>query len=196
MSFFSTRGGSCVTASQAILRGLAPDGGLYVPAMFPTVAPAQVAALGQMPYPARAREILKLFLEDFSSQEIDSAVTAAYSPDRFDDPAIAPLKPLDDSTWVLELFHGPTLAFKDMALQLLPHLTTLSARKNGETREVSILVATSGDTGKAALEGFRDVAGTSCTVFYAPGWCQRCPAPPDGHHRRSEHARHRRQGQF
>ena len=166
MSFFSTRGGSCVTASQAILRGLAQDGGLYVPAMFPLVSSGDVAAMGQMSYPRRALEILKLYLEDFSPREIEEAVTAAYSPDRFDDPAIAQLKPLDENTWVLELFHGPTLAFKDMALQLLPHLTALSARKNGENREVSILVATSGDTGKAALEGFRDVPGTSCTVFY------------------------------
>ena len=166
MSFFSTRGGSCVTASQAILRGLAQDGGLYVPAMFPSVSLQQIAELSQMPYSRRAQEILKLYLEDFSSSEISQAVSAAYGEDRFDDPAIAPLKPLDESTWVLELFHGPTLAFKDMALQLLPHLTVASARKNGEKREVSILVATSGDTGKAALEGFRDVPGTSCTVFY------------------------------
>ena len=161
MSFFSTRGGSCVTASQAVLRGLAPDGGLFVPVMFPQVSPQKIAALGEMSYQRRALEILKLFLEDFSLAEIQDAVDAAYGPDRFDDPAIAPLKRLDDQTWVLELFHGPTLAFKDMALQLLPHLTKLSARKNGENREVAILVATSGDTGKAALEGFRDVPGTS-----------------------------------
>ena len=166
MSFFSTRGGSCVTASQAILRGLAPDGGLFVPAMFPQVSRQKIASLGEMPYQRRALEILKLYLEDFSLGEIQEAVNAAYGPDRFDDPAVAPVKRLDEQTWVLELFHGPTLAFKDMALQLLPHLTTLSARKNGENREVAILVATSGDTGKAALEGFRDVPGTSCTVFY------------------------------
>ena len=166
MSFLSTRGGHCVTASQAILRGLAPDGGLYVPAMFPLISLEQIASLGEMPYVQRALEILSLYLEDFTREEISQAVSAAYSPDRFDDPAIAPLRPLDGQTWVLELFHGPTLAFKDMALQLLPRLTTLSARKNGESREVSILVATSGDTGKAALEGFRDVPGTSCTVFY------------------------------
>ena len=86
--------------------------------------------------------------------------------EEFDAPEVAPLKQLDDQTYVMELFHGPTLAFKDMALQLLPHLITLSAKKNGEEREISILVATSGDTGKAALEGFKDVAGTSCTVFY------------------------------
>ena len=166
MSFFSTRGGTCVTASQAILRGLAPDGGLFVPAMFHVVSPSEIAALGDLPYAQRAARILGLYLEDFTPEEIQSSVTAAYGQDRFDDPAVAPLKSLDSSTYVLELFHGPTLAFKDMALQLLPHLTTLSARKNGEQREVSILVATSGDTGKAALEGFRDVPGTSCTVFY------------------------------
>ncbi len=166
MSFLSTRGGSIVTASQAILRGIAPDGGLYVPAMFPAVTPDRIARLSQMSYPERAAKILKLFLEDFSIPEIENAVNAAYGPDRFNDPAVAPLKKLDDSTWVMELFHGPTLAFKDMALQLLPHLLKLSAEKNKEDREVCILVATSGDTGKAALEGFRDVPGTSCTVFY------------------------------
>ncbi len=166
MSFFSTRGGSCVTASQAILRGLARDGGLYVPAMFPPVSREGIARLSRMSYAERAQEILSLYLEDFTSGEIARSVRAAYSEDRFDDADIAPLRRLDANTWALELFHGPTLAFKDMALQLLPHLISLSAVKNGEKREVSILVATSGDTGKAALEGFRDVAGTSCTVFY------------------------------
>ena len=166
MSFFSTRGGSCVTASQAILRGIAPDGGLYVPAMFPEISMQKLASLCEMSYTQRASEILRYYLEDFSIPEIDHAVEAAYSPERFDDPAVAPVKMLNEDTAVLELFHGPTLAFKDMALQLLPHLTKLSAEKNGENREVSILVATSGDTGKAALEGFRDVPGTSCTVFY------------------------------
>ncbi len=166
MSFFSTRGESCVTASQAILRGLASDGGLYVPAMFPTVSMEKISRLCEMDYRRRAVSILKLFLEDFSIPEIEEAVNAAYSTERFDDPRIVPLRQLDEATWVMELFHGPTLAFKDIALQLLPHLTRLSARKNGEQREISILVATSGDTGKAALEGFRDVPGTSCTVFY------------------------------
>ncbi len=166
MSFFSTRGGAAVTASQAILYGLAPDGGLYVPAMFPPVSQAKLSSLVSMDYCQRASTILRTYLEDFSIAEIDAAVSAAYDAKKFDDAAIAPVKKLDEDTYVLELFHGPTLAFKDMALQLLPHLTTLSARKNGETREVSILVATSGDTGKAALEGFKDVPGTSCTVFY------------------------------
>jgi threonine synthase len=116
MSFLSTRGGSVVTASQAILRGIAPDGGLYVPAMFPAVTTEKIARISEMSYQDRAVNVLKLFLEDFSIPEIEQAVNAAYAPDRFDDPAVAPLRPLDDSTWVLELFHGPTLAFKDMAL--------------------------------------------------------------------------------
>ena len=166
MSFFSTRGESCVTASQAILRGIAPDGGLYVPAMFQAVRPERLTSLTEMNYEQRAVAVLKRFLEDFSLREIEDAVHAAYSPERFTAPEIAPVKQLDGSTWSLELFHGPTLAFKDMALQLLPHLLKLSAEKNGEDREICILVATSGDTGKAALEGFRDVPGTSCTVFY------------------------------
>ncbi len=166
MSFFSTRGGSCVTASQAILKGIAPDGGLYVPAMFPPVSLDKIVRMADMSYQERAVQVLKLFLEDFSIPEIEKAVEAAYGPDRFDDPAVAPLKKLDAGTWVMELFYGPTLAFKDIALQLLPHLLKMSAEKNKENREVCILVATSGDTGKAALEGFRDVPGTSCTVFY------------------------------
>ena len=166
MSFFSTRGESCVTASQAILRGIAPDGGLYVPAMFQAVPPERLTTLTEMNYEERAVVILKRFLEDFSIREIEDAVKAAYSRERFRHSDVAPIVKMDPATWALELFHGPTLAFKDIALQLLPHLLKLSAEKNGEDREVCILVATSGDTGKAALEGFRDVPGTSCTVFY------------------------------
>ena len=166
MSFISTRGGACVTASQAILRGLAPDGGLYVPAVFPQMTLADIASLTKLDYRARALTILRGYLDDFNAQELADAIASAYEAAKFDDAAIAPTKKLDSNTHVLELFHGPTLAFKDMALQLLPHLTTLSAKKNGENREVAILVATSGDTGKAALEGFKDVPGTSCTVFY------------------------------
>ena len=120
----------------------------------------------EMSYEERAVAVLKRFLEDFSLKEIEDSVRAAYSRERFTAPDVAPVRQLDGGTWSLELFHGPTLAFKDMALQLLPHLLKLSAEKNGEDREICILVATSGDTGKAALEGFRDVPGTSCTVFY------------------------------
>lgn len=166
MAFISTRGGDSVTASQAILRGLAPNGGLYVPEQFPHLTLDDIAALTDMDYRQRALTILSGYLDDFTAEELSRAIANAYDAAKFDDAAIAPTKRLNDNTHVLELFHGPTLAFKDMALQLLPHLTTLSARKNGENREVAILVATSGDTGKAALEGFKDVPGTSCTVFY------------------------------
>ena len=169
MSFISTRGGACVTASQAILRGLAPDGGLYVPAVFPQMTLADIAALTKLDYRARALTILRGYLDDFNVQELADAIASAYEAAKFDDAAIAPTKKLDSNTHVLELFHGPTLAFKDMALQLLPHLTTLSAKKNGENREVAILVATSGDTGKAALAGFADAPGTGITVFYPEG---------------------------
>ena len=173
MSFFSTRGGACVTASQASLWGLARDGGLYVPSMFPQISPERLSTLRGTSYHNHAARILRDFLEDFSITEIEDAVQAAYSLDSWDDPTIAPVKSLGDTTHVLELFHGPTLAFKDIALKLLPHLITLAAEKNNEKREVSILVATSGDTGKAALEGFKDVPGTSCTVFYPHGGVSR-----------------------
>lgn len=172
MSFFSTRGGDCVTASQAILHGLAENGGLYVPAMYPPVSMERIEKMASMPYAQCALHILKRFLEDFSLDEIETAVTAAYGS-QFDDEQITPIKRLDGNTYVLELFHGPTLAFKDIALQLLPQLLVLSARKNNEQREIAILVATSGDTGKAALEGFKDVPGTSCTVFYPKGGVSR-----------------------
>ncbi len=166
MSFFSTRGGACVTASQAVLWGLAKDGGLYVPSMFPQLSQEKIATFCQMSYQQIAERVLRSFLEDYSIGEIAASVNAAYCTPAFDDPAIAPVKPLYDNVYVLELFHGPTLAFKDIALKLLPYLVRLAAQKNEETREISILVATSGDTGKAALEGFKNVPGTSCTVFY------------------------------
>ena len=164
MSYFSTRGGSCATASQAILSGLAPDGGLYVPAMFQPIEKELLQDLPGMSYQKIASWVLQQYLEDFSRQEIDLAVNAAYQG--FSDPQIAPVRPINANTFALELFHGPTLAFKDIALQLLPRLLRLSADKCGEKREIAVLTATSGDTGKAALEGFRDVPGTSCTVFY------------------------------
>ena len=166
MSFYSTRGGACVTASQAILWGLAKDGGLYVPSIFPTLSEDRIFGFCDMSYTSIAERVLRIFLEDYSKAEIAQAVQAAYSPENFDDPAVVPIKQLEKNVQVMELFHGPTLAFKDIALKLLPHLIRMAARKNEETREISIMVATSGDTGKAALEGFKDVEGTSCTVFY------------------------------
>ena len=173
MSFFSTRGGACVTASQSILWGLAKDGGLYVPSLFPQISSERLAALCGQSYRQRAARILRDFLEDYSIAEIEQSVDAAYAADAWDHPDVAPVRTLSEGVHVLELFHGPTLAFKDIALKLLPHLVRLAAEKNGETREVSIIVATSGDTGKAALEGFRDVPGTSCSVFYPHGGVSR-----------------------
>lgn len=165
MQMLSTRGAAPVSPSMAILRGLAPDGGLYVPETFPCFTPEEIAAMAPMDYQARARFVLSRFLPDFGEDELVRAIAGAYGTG-FDCAAVAPVVPMGVRAHALELWHGPTLAFKDMALQLLPHLLTLSARKNGEHREIVILVATSGDTGKAALEGFLDVPGTRCCVFY------------------------------
>ena len=166
MKYFSTRNDSeKITAAGAIARGLAADGGLYVPETLPRLTRGDLEELCRMDYRARAVKIMGLFLEEFTQAELESFVSRAYA-DNFDNPAIAPLHFTDDRTAFLELWHGPTCAFKDMALQMLPHLLTASLKKTGEERQVCILVATSGDTGKAALEGFRDVDGTKIFVFY------------------------------
>ena len=172
MQMLSTRGAAAVTPSKAILRGLAPDGGLYVPAQFPTFTDSEIMAMTAMSYEERAYAVLSRFLPDFGEAELKAAIHGAYGTG-FDCEAVAPLAPVGDWAHSLELWHGPTLAFKDMALQLLPYLLTLSGKKHGETREVFILVATSGDTGKAALEGFLDVPGTRCCVFYPQGGVSR-----------------------
>ena len=164
MSLISTRGGNALTASQAILRGLADNGGLYAPGAFPVFSLREIAQMAQVPYAQRAAQVLAAFLDDYNAQEIAEATRAAYA--RFDVPEVAPVRAIAPATHVLELFHGPTLAFKDMALQLLPHLTRLAMDKCGEKRELFVLVATSGDTGKAALEGYSGVPGTRCAVFY------------------------------
>ena len=167
MPFISTRGAEMVSAPEAIVRGIAPDGGLYAPVSLPRLEKKDFEALAKMDYATRAAHTLALLLDGFTEEELLPMAKSAYS--RFDDSAIAPVKELGDSRFVLELFHGPTLAFKDMALQFLPWLMTSSARKQGEQREIAILTAISGDTGKAALEGFQDVPGTSVTVFYPQG---------------------------
>ncbi len=164
MNYKSTRGSSAVTASAAIVKGLAPDGGLYVPEVFPHLESAD--AYTGLTYKERAKKVLSLFLKDFTPEEVEHCVNSAYTVEKFGSDVIAPLYKLNDSAHVLELWHGPTCAFKDMALQILPHLLTVSMRKNGIRDEVAILVATSGDTGKAALEGFRDVDGTRVLVFF------------------------------
>ncbi len=164
MKYQSTRGSAAVEASQAIVKGLAPDGGLYVPQSFPTVG--EIKTLLPLSYTERARRILSSFLGDFTDEEVEACVQAAYTAEKFGSDAIAPIHSLSETLHILELWHGPTCAFKDMALQILPHLLTVSMRKNGIEDTVAILVATSGDTGKAALEGFRDVEGTRVLVFF------------------------------
>ena len=145
-----------VTASQAILKGLADDGGLFVPESLP--------ALEGMSYQETAYEVMRQFLTDFTEEELKDCIAKAYD-EKFDTKEIAPLVKKDEA-YYLELFHGKTIAFKDMALSILPHLLTTSAKKNQVKNEIVILTATSGDTGKAALAGFADVPGTKIIVFY------------------------------
>ncbi len=152
-----------VTASQAILKGLADDGGLFVPDSIP-VFDIKLEDLAGLSYQETAYEVMKLFLSDFTKEELMACIQGAYD-DKFDTEEIAPLVK-KDGAYYLELFHGKTIAFKDMALSILPYLMTTSARKNGVKNEIVILTATSGDTGKAALAGFADVEGTSIIVFY------------------------------
>ena len=160
----STRGdGSTVTASQAILEGLAGDGGLYVPTEIPALEMDLDAASG-MKYQEVAYHILSRFLTDYTETELKECIDKAYDS-KFETEEIAPLVKQDRS-FFLELFHGPTIAFKDMALSILPHLLTTAAKKNNINDEIVILTATSGDTGKAALAGFADVPGTKIIVFY------------------------------
>ena len=167
MYYVSTRDSSLrYCASQAIVQGLSRDGGLFLPETIPVLSKGALERLAALPYTERAVYVMKLFLEEFSEDELRSFAERAYSPERFDVPQVAPLRRLDESTAVLELWHGPTCAFKDMALQMLPYLLTASLCKTGEDKTACILVATSGDTGKAALEGFRDVARTKIMVFY------------------------------
>ena len=152
-----------VTASEAILKGLAPDGGLFVPEKLPVLGKS-MEELKNLNYQDTAYEVMKCFLTDFTEEELRNCIEKAYDS-KFDDEAIAPLVKVED-TYYLELFHGATIAFKDMALSILPHLMTTSAKKNQVKNEIVILTATSGDTGKAAMAGFADVEGTRIIVFY------------------------------
>lgn len=168
MKYRSTRstGGEAYSSAYVIKNGIADDGGLFVPQYMPTVSAEDIKNMCGMTYAERAAFILGLFLTDYSGDELLSAAEAAYSHKSFGEYP-APVSVLGDSgISVLELWHGPTAAFKDMALQIMPHLLSSSLSKTGETRDALILVATSGDTGKAALEGFSDVPRTNIHVFY------------------------------
>ena len=167
MKYVSTRGADSagVSSSEAIKRGLASDGGLYMPENIPTVDEAYIRDLATLPYPERCARILSLFLTDYTYEELLEDARGAYSEEKFV-PSAAPISKLGDNKYMLELWHGPTSAFKDMALQIMPRLFVRALKKCGETREALILVATSGDTGKAALEGYKNVPGTKIMVFY------------------------------
>lgn len=168
MKYISTRGENReVTAAEAIRQGIAPDGGLYTPATIPLLSPAQLRQLAEQSYPELAATILGLYLTDYPTEDLKKMIAAAYAvPEKFDHPEVTPVVKMRDQTYVLELWHGPTCAFKDVALQLLPHLMTKAAQLTQDPKEIVILVATSGDTGKAALEGFKDVPGTKIIVFF------------------------------
>ena len=169
MLYKSTRGAKDMKASsQAIIQGMAADGGLFVPETLPQVDLAFVESLVKMSYEERAYAILHLFLSDYDEKELMDCVERAYGNGKFDTEKRAPVKMLDKAQ-VLELWHGPTSAFKDMALQLLPQLLSTALPKNNVKEDILILVATSGDTGKAALEGFKDVPQTKIMVFYPNG---------------------------
>lgn len=167
MEYVSTRDKSRkVSAAYAIANGIAPDGGLYCPTEFPRLSHEDWKALCDMDYKGRSAFVLGKFLTDFTAEELKSFADAAYADEKFGGKNTAPMVKLADGKYMLELWHGPTCAFKDMALQMLPHLLTASLKKTGENRTACILVATSGDTGKAALDGFADVDGTKIMVYY------------------------------
>ena len=167
MQYISTRDKTkSYSAAAAIVQGLAPDGGLLTPLYLPRLPKNALKELKEMSYQQRAIYIMKLFLEEYSVKELTEFVLKAYGPEKFDDPAVVPVREVDGNTYALELWHGPTCAFKDLALQMLPHLLSGALDKTGEEKDACILVATSGDTGKGALEGFKDVPRTRILVFY------------------------------
>jgi len=167
MYYVSTRDKSKnLSAAEAIAQGLARDGGLLTPEQLPQLPVDALSRLQEMSYQQRAVYVMELFLDGFTHEELSDFAEKAYSTAKFDDVQVAPLHTLDEATHCLELWHGPTSAFKDMALQMLPHLLSASLVKTEEKKTACILVATSGDTGKAALEGFRDVDHTKILVFY------------------------------
>ncbi len=168
MKFVSTRALNNpkeYSAAEVIKQGLAPDGGLFVPTEIPALAEADLERLAGMTYPERAAEIMGLYLTDYTHEELLSAANAAYGAPKFPEATPTPITKVGDLE-LLELWHGPTSAFKDMALQIMPHLLSMALTKTGETRDALILVATSGDTGKAALEGYADVPRVKIHVFY------------------------------
>ena len=169
MKYISTRGyEGKFSASEAIVKGIAPDGGLFVPESIPSISKDEIEEMMNMEFYQISARVISKFLEDFTESELLDYTRQAYDPEKWEE-IVVPLVQLNsynDREYILELWHGPTAAFKDVALQLLPHLMTASIRKTGESKKICILTATSGDTGKAALEGFKDLPGTEIIVFY------------------------------
>ncbi len=167
MKYLSTRDRALrVTGAEAVKLGLSRDGGLLTPEAVPQIGEAFLKSLTGASYQERAAKVMALYLTDYSEEELLGFANNAYGPDKYGHPAAAPLRKVDGSTHCLELWHGPTSAFKDMALQMLPQLLSAALEKTGEDKTACILVATSGDTGKAAMEGFADVPRTKILVFY------------------------------
>lgn len=167
MFYNSTRNSSVkVNSAEAITQGISVEGGLFVPESIPQLSLDEIKTIGDMKYADRAAYVFAKYLTDFTDAEIHYCTDNAYSTANFETESIAEIAHLFDGTYMLELWHGPTCAFKDMALQILPYFLTTSAKKIKLDKKIVILVATSGDTGKAALEGFKDVEGTSILVFY------------------------------
>jgi len=167
MEYYSTRDVSLrYSAAEAIEMGLSRDGGLLTPRTIPQIDEAFLRGLVNASYQERAAKVMALYLTDYMEGELRQFADNAYGPDRFDTPTVAPVRRVDQGTYCLELWHGPTSAFKDMALQMLPQLLSAALGKTGEDKTACILVATSGDTGKAAMEGFADVPQTKIMVFY------------------------------
>ncbi len=168
MNYISTRGnGESIKASEAIRLGIAGDGGLFTPESIPCFTPIEMQSMVNYNYQDLATLILGRFLSDYPPSELRKMVQKAYRcPEKFDHPEVTPIRTLGDQRYLLDLWHGPTCAFKDIALQLLPHLMTKASELSSERKEIVILVATSGDTGKAALEGFKNVPGTRIIVFF------------------------------
>ena len=165
MKYSSTRDSSLnFLSAECFVKGISAEGGLFVPTEYPSISLEEIGKMAEMDYCERAFSVLSRYLTDFSADEIKDCIKQAYSS--FDCKEVVPLKYLEDNLAVMELYHGPTLAFKDVALQILPHFLRYARKKTGEKAETMILVATSGDTGKAALEGFCDVEGMRIAVFF------------------------------
>ena len=172
MKYISTRGfEGKFSAQEAIIKGIAPDGGLFVPESIPVLTDDDIEQMKNMQFCEISARVLSKYLDDFSEDELLGFAREAYSEEKWGENPVplVQLNSYNEREYILELWHGPTCAFKDVALQMLPHLMTASMKKTGENKKICILTATSGDTGKAALEGFKDLPGTEIIVFYPTG---------------------------